>query len=298
MPHPMCERYLGAVDPPREDAPSAALEDILLRLVTEAHAAWPTVQLRDTSFLAHLAERTPQDVDLFEWLPTVHASDLYLACACAHGEATAIEAFTNDFGQLLERAASRIRSGGVQTEDVKQQLLEKLLFERGERPPAIALYAGQGALKGYLRVAAVHQGLKILDKYKRMPPVDDLDEVFSMAATDDDPELATLKSRYRGEFKAAFQEAIAALESADRNLLRYHYLSGLNTRQIGAIFGCDQSTIVRKLTKTRTGLLHDTRKRLSRALGVGNTEFESILKLVESQLEVSIERVLADSTEG
>ena len=172
-----------------------------------------------------------------------------------------------------------------------------LLLARGDRPPAIALYSGQGPLAAYLKVAALHKALHMLKKLKKEPAAEGLDDVMMLADSDDDPELAVLKQTYNKEFKAAFQASLTDLNSEERNILRYHFLGGLNTRQIGQLCGVNQSTVVRHLARIRGSLLAATRQRLMADLGLGDSKFHSILRLVQSQLDVSIERMLGGQDE-
>src|SRR5688572_6654158 len=68
------------------------LEAILAVHVTAARAAWPGLALTDADFIAHLADRLPDDADL-EALRATRAAELYVARAAADGDARAIVAF-------------------------------------------------------------------------------------------------------------------------------------------------------------------------------------------------------------
>ena len=120
---------------------------------------------------------------------------------------------------------------------------------------------------------------------------------MQLADASDDPELATLKDKYRADFKAAFQWALGQLASSERNLLRYHYLTELNSRQIGQLVGLNQSNVVRRMARIRATLLEQTRERLMTELGLADSNFDSILMMVQSQLDVSIERMLKTKDE-
>ena len=269
------------------------LEIILEDLLTRAVESWPNLHIEKEDFVTHLAERFSATEDQLVSLKAVRAEDLYLACACSRGNQEALNLFATNFQTTVDGVLSRLKHQGINPDDIKQQLMEHLLFPRSKDTlPAIALYAGYGALGSYMRVAAFHRGLKILEKDKRLKPLEELEHAVSISTDDHDPELQTLKNRYRGEFKEAFQTCLSSIDSRERNLLRYHYISGLTTRQISAILGVDQSTVVRWLAKVRSALLMDTKELLMKKLGIGDTEVHSILRLVESQLDLSIERVL------
>jgi RNA polymerase sigma-70 factor (ECF subfamily) len=76
------------------------LEERLARALDRARAAWPGVAVDDATFVRYLAERVPPDR-----LDAVFAEDLYLACACAAGDAAAMDAFDRrHFGPLYVAA--------------------------------------------------------------------------------------------------------------------------------------------------------------------------------------------------
>ena len=273
------------------------LDQVLNTCVTEAQKAWPQLTLERAIFIAHLANCLPDGRPVIESVRRTHIADLYLACACSNGLNAAINIFTQHYDAIIESAAKRVEAQGVPADETRQVLMTHLLMNRGERPPAIALYSGQGPLKSYLKVAALHKALHLLKKVQKAPRGLDLDEVMMVADEDDDPEIAVLKQTYRQEFKTAFQSAMGDLNSQERNLLRYHYLGNLNTRQISQLSGVNQSTVVRQLTKIRSLLLAATRERLMAELKLGESKFESIMHLVQSQLDFSIERVLGQKTD-
>src|SRR4051812_17222957 len=65
-----------------------ALEVLLIQCHADARKAWPRVSLPVEAFVAHVAERVPQDrpgVPVAKLLGMMALSDLYLACACATG---------------------------------------------------------------------------------------------------------------------------------------------------------------------------------------------------------------------
>ncbi len=278
-----------------EPSTAQLLDEALTAFVASARQQWPQFYLTDEQFLRHVAERFPPNADPHQTLGQLNPADLYLACGCSRGDRTAMAAFHDAYENLIQAAIMRIAGNqSIDDDNVKHQLLEKLLLPRGDLLPAIALYAGHGTLAAYVYVSTVRAAAKVLGKNARLRSFDDVVSVDS----NDDPELAALKRRYRHQFKAAFQASLTELPSRDRNLLRYHYLSELTTREIATITGVDHSTVSRRLARVRASLLVATRSHLMDDLGVDKGEFESIARLVESQLDFSIERFLGSQAEG
>jgi RNA polymerase sigma-70 factor, ECF subfamily len=107
-----------------------------------------------------------------------------------------------------------------------------------------------------------------------------------------DPELDYLRTSYRGEFREAFQTAIARLSERERVLLRLHLVSGLPHEQIAASYRVNQSTVSRWLAKARSALLTGMQRHLQERLNLSPSEIHSLAALVRSQLDLSLARWL------
>jgi RNA polymerase sigma-70 factor (ECF subfamily) len=108
------------------------------------------------------------------------------------------------------------------------------------------------------------------------------------------PELGYLKQRYRAAFAEAFEGALGAITDRERTLLRLHLLQRLRLDQIAPMFHVDTSTVSRWLAAARASLLAHTREQLASRFEISSEEFGSIARLVQSQIDVSLVRLLAD----
>jgi RNA polymerase sigma-70 factor (ECF subfamily) len=108
------------------------------------------------------------------------------------------------------------------------------------------------------------------------------------------PELAYLKRTYRAPFVECFEAAFAGLTNRERTLLRLHLVSRLRLDQIAPMFQVNISTVSRWLAGARESLLAQTREGLGRRLHVSPGEFDSLARLLQSQIDVSLVRLLAD----
>jgi len=112
----------------------------------------------------------------------------------------------------------------------------------------------------------------------------------------EDPELDYFKERYRKEFRAAFADAFAALEPRDRSLLRYAFGRGLSIDVIGTLYGVHRATAARWVVTAHEDLVKTIRKTLMERLDVKPDEYASILRLIESRIEVSFDRLMKEGT--
>jgi RNA polymerase sigma-70 factor (ECF subfamily) len=115
-----------------------------------------------------------------------------------------------------------------------------------------------------------------------------------VSAAGDDPELAYIKDRYRTEFRQAFVDALGSLDDRQQALLRYYHVDSLNIDAIGTIYKVHRVTAYRWLEKARDALVHKTLGLLKERLNVEKNEFDSILRMIRSQLHLSLHRHLGN----
>jgi len=259
-----------------------ALERRLAALLAEARAAWPALRVDDAALLQHLgAALGPRGAG---GLDTLHAADVYLACACARGEPKAIEALERDWVLPLGPAIQRLAGQGLSAEDALQLLRARLLVPRDGKPPRIAQYGGRGALRAWLKTAA----LRIALAPRPAETAIGERELSRLAAPGRDPELDYIHARYRDAFRAAFRRALEQLGKRQRSLLRFQVIDGLGLDQIGDVYKVHRSTVARWLAEARAQLLADTRAALAEQLTLGDSELDGMIDLFASKLEVSI----------
>jgi RNA polymerase sigma-70 factor (ECF subfamily) len=256
-------------------------EPRVVAFVSQARAAWPDLSLSTDVFLRHVDSKLG-DKDL----EALRGADLFLACACANGDKDAIAAFEQKYAGDITAVLAKMRVETGTNDELRQTLRTKL-FVNG----AIAEYAGWGDLKAWLRVVFVRM---ILD-YRREHPLHlSLEESLTMAleAPTDNPELELMKRAYAAEFRDAFHSAITTLSERDRKLLHAHFVEGLPIERLGEMHDVHRTTASRWLAEAQKELMVATRKTLKARLKVGAETVESILDLIQSRLELSLESAL------
>jgi RNA polymerase sigma-70 factor (ECF subfamily) len=293
----MGQAFVAAIARPASDA-DPTLEAALQNLYQVGHQTWPELVLPPERFASHLAERLlePQG-NLHEQLQALDTSALYLTCGCLLGLPPALLALESHFVGELDRVLGRFPGGPTLREEIKQRIRTKLLVAADGQAPKIGGYTGRGELSRWLKVVASREALALMRKGNREVPTDDrfLAEAIS---PNEDQELAYLKAHYRREFKVAFEEALSGLAPRQRALLRYQLVDGLSIDDLGVIYGVHRATAARWLEKVRAELLDGTRERLIRGIKVGPAELDSIMQLIQSQLDVSIQRILETDPES
>lgn len=276
-------RWLAAITP---DAVSSATMDpeLLERLTAAAKAAWPEVAVQADAFATFLQGKQIESEE--------HAGDLLLACGCALGEPHALAAFESKYLTQVPGYIARIGREQTFVDEVCQQLRDRLLVGTQSMQPRIAEYAGRGPLGGWLRVVAIRAALEMKRSTRSDKDVDDESSNRMMASPD--PELQYVRVRYAGEFKKAFTDAMGDLESRQRTILKLYLVDGLNIDRIGKLYEVHRATVARWIQTARDSLYDGTRERLQAGLNVSPAEFESLLGVVRSDLDVSVCRLLQD----
>jgi len=250
-------------------------------------AAYPRLKLTPESFSRHLARSA--DLGRAGALEAGPVEDLYLACACATGVKGAAASFEAKYGSVMRRAVARVLSSPAEQEEVIQRARQLLLVGDESRPPKIATYAGNGPLESWVAVAAI----RLAVSYGRTDTAERrLRERAAVDALGPDPEILLLKGEIRREFEAAVRAVLDGLEKRPRLVLKLYLVSGMSLAAIGKTFGVTQQTVSRWLAETRGHILDDVQRRLAERLKVSRDDLPSIVRLVASQLDISISRLL------
>jgi len=295
-PGPLAADFLSELG----EAPAAGvdLEPALAEIVERGERAWPGVRVDRSRFVRYLAARLRAAGPVGPALAAVRAADLYLSCAAGGpGGERAIATIEDAFFGDCDATLARMAAGPDFAHEVKQRARVKLFVGDATRPPRITEYTGRGDLRSFLRVVITREALSLRRRERRDLP-DRAEDTAPPAWDTADPELLHLRRKYAGEFEQAFRGALAALTSEERNLLRYHYVDRLNIDHIGAIFGIHRVSAARRLTRVREALVGGARRLLAERLRVGGTELASVLRLIESQVDISLRRELGQATAG
>lgn len=268
----------------------------LSEIVAAARAGCAGVAVDEALFLRHLAERVPADELATAPLAELHLPDLYLACACAAGDAAAIDAFDRAcLATLPQQLAAAGIAADVAAEAVQRARVRLLVAGDGAAAPKIADYRGRGELRAWTRTVAVREALQLLRRARR----DDLapSHLDAAAVVGADPELQHLQATYADGFKQAFLEAFAALTPRERNILRQHLGFGMSCDQLGAIYTVHATTALRWSNKARARLWDKTRRAVQRRFALGAGDAESLMRVLQERLAVTWERLLSNDAD-
>lgn len=243
------------------------------------------------AFAEAIAASCPDEQPLEAHLESLPEGLLIIA-GCVKGSSPAIAAFEERYFGALAPALSRMNLDADTIDEVRQRVRQKL-FVRAGSSSTLLDFVGKGSLSNFVRVVAVRTAIDLLRQSK--PGVRDPDEVLlNVRSPAESPQLRVLKARYKNEFKDAFEQAMASLEPQERNLLRMSFVAKLTVDEIGGFYRVHRATAARRLARARARLAELTKERLHDQLQLDEGDFTSILQLIQSQLDLSISRILVD----
>jgi RNA polymerase sigma-70 factor (ECF subfamily) len=256
-----------------------------------ARAAWPGIDVADASFGEALAQRIPAADEAAAVLRSMHVEDVYLVTACVQRDAAAMGALQSRFLPPLRAALLQRGLTEDATSETLQIVLQQVFVGAEAAPPKALGYNGQGALRSWLRIVAIREGIRIA---KNARPAGCASE--TSIPDPQDLELDYLKRTYASPFRDAFREAFDAMATEDRLLLKQRITHGMSIEQLGALYGVHESTISRRVTSARARLVGATRKGMMRRLSLSRAEASSIMRLIQSQLDITLSSSQAVST--
>ncbi len=284
--------FREACGTPLEDAGERErLAAALAHALIEARDRYPAVHVADEDFARFLGERmrdTSGDAVAVSGRAT---ADLYLACACVAGDSHALEALDSHVLSNLPAAMGRLKLGTAAVDEAIQRARTKLLVGREGRGK-IADFSGTGDLRGWVKVIAIRDALRSARKVQREVSLSD-ELSAALPASDLDPDLAYQKRLYQAEFKASFEAAVDDLTPRERSLLRQSIVYHSTVDQVATIYQVHRATAARWVSKAREQLSNKTRAHLRTRLSISEDQFESIVRLIESQMDLSMARLLA-----
>lgn len=242
-----------------------------------AQRMWGGVRLDVERFQQHL-----QSLGWESELPP-SAPEIYLACACADGDAAACRYLESRYIGDVRTSAARVCGSAFSADEIVQRVRHKLLVGP---PPGLLKYTGKGSLQAWLRSVARRTALDALRAQRSETP----SSTSHIASANE----SSIESRIdRGRFLQAFESSLArvfaALPARDRNLLRMHYASGVGIDALGRAYGVHRATVARWIVRIRQDVFGAVKAELtSQDGGLSADEFESVLRLMQGRLELAL----------
>jgi RNA polymerase sigma-70 factor (ECF subfamily) len=247
-------------------------------------SAFPGVALEEPSFREWLQAGAVGPEAL-----AAAGADLYLACACTAGDGAAVAVFEKSFLGRLNSNVGRVSLTPEQVDELRQELRLRLI---ATPETGIGTYRGSASLLTWVNVCAVRMAMRLKGKASRRS--DDASVLDDLVARDANPELLAAKAEHRETFRAALHECFTGLPARERTLLKMHLLDGMSIDEIGVLLRVHRATVARWLVAIRQRVLEQLCAKLVVSLGASPSEMRSLVRLVRSDVHLSVGRILGE----
>jgi RNA polymerase sigma-70 factor (ECF subfamily) len=255
------------------------------RTDVEAMAArWSRVSIDDV--IAHVRAAIASGAS------PAHATDVALAYGVGAGDPASMKRFDEHVATDLTAAVRAIDADPAFVDEVCQHTRVRLVVGDGDGKPRITTYRGTGPLRGWVAIAARRIALNAKRDARTAPATTTDDVLADLVDREPDPELRHLRTLYRAEFREALSTAIAALPDRTRAILRLRFVEGLELAQIGRLYRVHESTASRWVTGALGEIAETTRAQLIARLAISAATADSVSRMVQSGLDLSVARLL------
>jgi RNA polymerase sigma-70 factor (ECF subfamily) len=242
--------------------------------------------------LGHLIEASQHHIDAI----TARLADLWLTHGAGAGDATALAELDTVHLRRIPEYLAQLRLAPADVADVQQHVRQRLCTTDADanREPVLWQYTARADLAGWLRVIALREGLALKRRNAALTQRHQRAAVGEITVAD--PVLRALKTKYRDEFRRAFAAAMQQLDPQARSILRLQVIEQLTLDQIGQALRVHAATASRWLSQARADLHRLTCAQLANQLQLGDDDVESAMRLIASELDASVSRVLGEKS--
>lgn len=287
----VCKAFLSGLGEPAclaFEAERAATEQSLAKHVQAAREAWPNFDIPPDELAHEIARRLGSSATR-ETLDKCHAADVYLAIACGRGDEDAIRTFeATVLRDAMKFSQRHTGATDEQAAEVTAILRTQLLVDEPSRMAGCRGFSGRSSLKRYVTIIATRELVRIVKQGRKEEPLEHDVLITSLGLS---PELSLLRSRYRDAVDACFRLVLEELSDKSRALLRFKLVRKWQISQIAAVYGVSLATAHRWFTEARDELGDRVRVKVAKRLQIPLADVDSIVRLVQSCIEISFERL-------
>jgi RNA polymerase sigma-70 factor len=242
----------------------------------------------------------PSDRAVAEYLDGLNAEDLVLACACRAGIASAWDHFVTQYRAMLHGAARALVHDDLRARDLADSLYAELygLEKRaGERRSLLGYFHGRSSLRTWLKPVIAQRFVDDYRAHQRVRAIGEAaarEQPLETPAVGDDPPEPD-RARYVASLSEAIATALAELKPRDRMRLNFYHLEELRLKEIGGVMGEYESSVSRRLTRTRLQLRRRIEQVLRREKGLSEDQIRLCYDYAMEAWPADLSRVLSGS---
>jgi len=233
------------------------------------------------------------------YLDALHAEDLALALACKDGNSRAWEHFIASMRPPLYAAARAVAGDEMRARELADSIwadLYGLEVRDGRRRSLLEYFHGRSSILTWARAILAQRHVDYIRSQSRTQPLDDEVEgsrIQPNSNHDDAP--GPERARYVRILAAALDFALKTLAPADRMRMAYYYRHELSLKEIGRLMVEHESTVSRKLARTREQLKNEIERRLRDIDLLSQEQIRLCYDFAAGDLKFDLARALPDN---
>lgn len=233
-----------------------------------------------------------------QYLDALHAEDLALALACKGGDSRAWEHFISSLRPPLYAAARAIAGDEMRGRELADSLWAELYgleVRDGRRRSLLEYFHGRSSILTWLRAILAQRHVDYIRSQSRIQPLDDDVEGSRILTNSNHDEAAgPERARYVRMLAAALDIALNALAPQDRMRMAYYYRHELSLKEIGRLMNEHESTVSRRLARTRDQLKSEIERRLRDIDLLSQDQIRLCYDFAAGDLKFDLARALPD----
>ena len=233
------------------------------------------------------------------YLDALHAEDLALALACKGGDPRAWEHFISSLRPPLYAAARAIAGDEMRGRELADSLwadLYGLEVRDGTRRSLLEYFHGRSSILTWMRAILAQRHVDYVRSQSRTQPLDDYVEDLRIDPNSNhDQASGRERARYVRMLAIALDLALNALAPQDRMRMAYYYRHELSLKEIGRLTGEHESTVSRKLARTREQLKSEIERRLRDIDRLSQDQIRLCYDFAAGDLQFDLARALPDT---
>jgi RNA polymerase sigma-70 factor len=272
----------------------------LARMCSRAHTARWNVSdesLHDAAWRGARAADALDGAGVDAFIDALHAEDLNLAIACQAGGSAAWEHFISSFRPALYAAARAIagdEAGGRELVDSLWAEMYGMEVRDGRRRSILSYYHGRSSILTWMRAVLAQRNVDYIRSQSRLQPLDDHAEQKTISSDDQTNAPDSERARYVAMLGKALDGALKSLAPRDRMRMAYYYRHDLSLKEIGRVMNEHESTVSRRLARTRDFLKGEIERTLHDGDKLSRDQIRLCYDFAAGDLRLDLSRALPD----
>jgi RNA polymerase sigma-70 factor (ECF subfamily) len=233
------------------------------------------------------------------YLDALHAEDLALALACKGGNSRAWEHFISSLRPPLYAAARAIAGDEMRGRELADSIwadLYGLEVRDGTRRSLLEYFHGRSSILTWMRAILAQRHIDYVRTQQRTQPLDDdVEDRRIDPNSNHDQAAGPERARYVQMLSIALDLALKTLAPQDRMRMAYYYRHELSLKEIGRLMGEHESSVSRKLARTRDQLKSEIERRLRDIDLLSQDQIRLCYDFAAGDLQFDLARALPDN---